>query len=55
MIVRRFAISIPTFLFLFSALLASQTHKERADLLVAGGIVVTMDASRAIVDDGAWL
>src|SRR6202158_1029865 len=53
MIVRRFATSIPTFLFLFSALLASQTHKEGADLLVAGGIVVTMDASRAIVDDGA--
>jgi 5-methylthioadenosine/S-adenosylhomocysteine deaminase len=51
--VRRSAILIPTFLFLYSALLASQTHKERADLLVTGGTVVTMDASRAIIDDGA--
>ena len=31
----------------------SQTHKERADLLVTGGTVVTMDAPRAILDDGA--
>ncbi len=53
MIVRRSAIFAFTCLFLFCGLLASQIQKERADLLVAGGTVVTMDASRAIIDDGA--
>jgi 5-methylthioadenosine/S-adenosylhomocysteine deaminase len=53
MMFRRYAIFISTFIFLISGLLVSQTHKERADLLVAGGTLVTMDASRAIVDDGA--
>jgi 5-methylthioadenosine/S-adenosylhomocysteine deaminase len=52
-IVQRSAIVVFTFLFLFSGLLASQTHKQRADLLVAGGTVVSMDASRTIIDDGA--
>ena len=50
---RRFAVVAFTFLFLFSGLLESQTRKKRADLIVAGGTVVTMDASRAIIDDGA--
>jgi len=50
---RRSATFILTFQFLFSAFLASQTHRVRADLLVAGGTVVTMDASRTILDDGA--
>jgi 5-methylthioadenosine/S-adenosylhomocysteine deaminase len=50
---RRSATFILTFQFLFSAFLASQTPRVRADLLVAGGTVVTMDASRAILDDGA--
>jgi 5-methylthioadenosine/S-adenosylhomocysteine deaminase len=50
---RRLVVAVLTFLFLFSGLLISQTHKERADLLVTGGSVVTMDASRAIIDDGA--
>jgi 5-methylthioadenosine/S-adenosylhomocysteine deaminase len=53
MMVRRSAIFLLICLFLFPGLLASQTHKERADLLVAGGTVVTMDGSRTIVDDGA--
>ena len=53
MIVRRSVIFILTFQFLFSAFLASQTHKEKADLLVTGGTVVTMDGSRTILDDGA--
>jgi 5-methylthioadenosine/S-adenosylhomocysteine deaminase len=39
------------FLF-FPASLSSQT-KENADLIVAGGTVVTMDGTRAIYDDGA--
>jgi 5-methylthioadenosine/S-adenosylhomocysteine deaminase len=53
MIVRRFAILILSFVFLFSGLLAFQTHKERADLLVAGGTLVTMDSARAILEEGA--
>src|SRR6185312_9112463 len=40
------------FLFLFSPSLSSQT-KEKADLIVTGGTVVTMDGARAILDDGA--
>jgi 5-methylthioadenosine/S-adenosylhomocysteine deaminase len=50
---RRSATFLLSFQFLFSACLASQTHRVRADLLVAGGTVVTMDASRTILDDGA--
>ena len=46
MIVRRSVIFILTFQFLFSSFLASQTHKEKADLLVTGGTVVTMDGPR---------
>jgi 5-methylthioadenosine/S-adenosylhomocysteine deaminase len=30
-----------------------QTNKEKADLIVAGGTVVTMDAQRRILEDGA--
>jgi 5-methylthioadenosine/S-adenosylhomocysteine deaminase len=51
MIVRRSAIFI--FTFLFSGLLASQTHKDSVDLLVTGGTVVTMDGARKILDHGA--
>ena len=53
MTLRRSVIFVLTFPFLFSSLLASQTQKVKADLLVTGGTVVTMDASRAILDDGA--
>ena len=44
-----FTLTVP----LLCALLSAQTHKETADLLISGGTVVTMDASRAILDDGA--
>jgi len=44
-----FTLTVP----LLCALLSAQTHKEKADLLISGGTVVTMDASRAILDDGA--
>jgi 5-methylthioadenosine/S-adenosylhomocysteine deaminase len=37
----------------FSILLYGQTSKERVDTLIDGGIVVTMDGSRHIYDDGA--
>jgi 5-methylthioadenosine/S-adenosylhomocysteine deaminase len=40
------------FLFLYPTSLLSQTQ-EKADLMVTGGPVVTMDAARAIYDDGA--
>jgi 5-methylthioadenosine/S-adenosylhomocysteine deaminase len=53
MIVRRVAASLLTLPFLFPVFLAAQTHKDRADLLITGGTVVTMDASRSILDDGA--
>ncbi len=32
--------------FSVSAFLASQTHKDKVDLLVTGGTVVTMDGTR---------
>ena len=44
-----FTLTVP----LLCALLSAQTHKEKADLLISGGTVVTMDASRAILEDGA--
>ena len=44
-----FTLTVP----LLCALLSAQTHKETADLLISGGTVVTMDASRAILEDGA--
>jgi len=37
----------------FSILLYGQTSKERADTIVSGGIVVTMDEQRHIYEDGA--
>ncbi len=53
MTVLRSTIFLVTLPFIFCAFLTSQTHKEKVDLLITGGIVVTMDASRAILDDGA--
>ena len=52
MIFRRSAIFVLTLPFLFSTFLASQ-RKDKADLLITGGTVVTMDAARSILDDGA--
>jgi 5-methylthioadenosine/S-adenosylhomocysteine deaminase len=39
--------------FLFAASLSSQPAREKVDLIVTGGTVVTMDGARAIYDDGA--
>src|SRR5450631_1750986 len=50
---RRSAVLILTIPFIFCASLTSETAKEKADLLITGGTVVTMDASRSILDDGA--
>ena len=40
-------------LFLFPSVLLSQSPKDKADLIVSGGTVVTMDGRRVIYDDGA--
>src|SRR6267378_2359873 len=39
--------------FIFPASLSSQTAKQSADLIITGGMVVTMDAQRHIYDDGS--
>jgi len=40
-------------LFLFPSVLLSQSPKDKADLIVSGGTVVTMDGRHVIYDDGA--
>src|SRR5467141_371524 len=45
---------VPIFYFLFSACFHAQNaKKEKIDMLVAGGTVVTMNAERRIIEDGA--
>src|SRR5258707_4425762 len=45
---------VPIFYFLFSACLYAQNaKKEKVDMLVAGGTVVTKNAERRIIEDGA--
>src|SRR6267143_1676329 len=45
---------VPIVYFLFSACLYAQNaKKEKVDMLVAGGTVVTMNAERRIIEDGA--
>ena len=45
---------VSIFHFLFSICLHAQTpKKEKVDLLVSGGSIVTMDAQRRILEDGA--
>ena len=39
--------------FICGSSLAAQTRKERVDLLVTGGTVVTMDGERRVIEDGA--
>jgi 5-methylthioadenosine/S-adenosylhomocysteine deaminase len=39
--------------FLFLSFLSSQVAKEKVDLIVSGGIVVSMDGKRTIYEDGA--
>jgi 5-methylthioadenosine/S-adenosylhomocysteine deaminase len=46
-------ILIWVFLVISAVFLFSQTAKQKADLLVSGGMVVTMDGSRTVYDDGA--
>lgn len=42
-----------SFQFLLAAPLTSQTKQDKADLIITGGTVITMDGSRTIYDDGA--
>jgi 5-methylthioadenosine/S-adenosylhomocysteine deaminase len=49
----RQALLVLTLQFLYSLSLLSQTTKQSADLLIIGGMVVTMDGPRSIYDDGA--
>ena len=41
------------FQFLLPISISSQVPKDKVDLIISGGTVVTMDATRAIYDDGA--
>jgi len=53
MIVRRFTILLIAALLICSVLLSSEVRQDKADLLVTGGTIVTMDGARTILDDGA--
>jgi 5-methylthioadenosine/S-adenosylhomocysteine deaminase len=53
MSVRRFTIFLIAVLLICAVLLSSEVRKEKADLLVTGGTIVTMDGARTILDDGA--
>jgi len=50
---RKSAFVVFAFLSLLIPFLVSQTAKQKADLMVAGGTVVTMDGARVIYEDGA--
>ena len=49
----RHLLLVLTLQFLLPASLSSQTTKEKVDLMVSGGTVVSMDGARAIYEDGA--
>jgi 5-methylthioadenosine/S-adenosylhomocysteine deaminase len=53
MIFSRSLLLVAAFQLLIPASLLSQPKEERADLIVSGGTVVTMDGARAVYDDGA--
>ncbi len=53
MILRRFLLGFLAFVFLACSNISSQTQRDKIDLLITGGTVVTMDGARTIVDDGA--
>src|SRR5437867_12795804 len=51
-----FCRSLPLLLtlqFLFPVSVSSQAMRQKADLIIAGGRVITMDGARTIYDDGA--
>ena len=44
---------LPLFLLAMALTLHAQAARQKSDLIIAGGTVVTMDANRAIIGDGA--
>jgi 5-methylthioadenosine/S-adenosylhomocysteine deaminase len=50
--VRKFVSAVLTFL-IFASGAGARPAKERVDLIVTGGTVVTMDANRRVIEDGA--
>jgi 5-methylthioadenosine/S-adenosylhomocysteine deaminase len=53
MTLRQALVLFLAFQFLLPISISSQVPKDRVDLIISGGTVVTMDATRAIYDDGA--
>jgi 5-methylthioadenosine/S-adenosylhomocysteine deaminase len=53
MILRQDLVLVLAFQFLLPISISSQVPKDKVDLIISGGTVVTMDATRAIYDDGA--
>ena len=49
----RYFVLVLALRFFLPSVLESQSQKSKADLLISGGTVVTMDAKRAIYEDGA--
>src|SRR2546422_10918347 len=49
----RFLPLLLTLQFLFPVSLSSQPPQNRADLIITGGTLITMDGARTIYDDGA--
>jgi len=53
MTLRQALVLVLAFQFLLPISISSQVPKDRVDLIISGGTVVTMDAARAIYDNGA--
>jgi 5-methylthioadenosine/S-adenosylhomocysteine deaminase len=53
MTLRQALVLVLAFQFLLPISISSQVPKDKVDLIISGGTVVTMDATRAIYDDGA--
>jgi 5-methylthioadenosine/S-adenosylhomocysteine deaminase len=53
MTLRRSLFLVLTLQLLYSLSLLSQTTKQKADLIISGGMLLTMDGTRSIYDDGA--
>jgi 5-methylthioadenosine/S-adenosylhomocysteine deaminase len=53
MTLRQALVLVLAFQFLLPISISSQVPKDKVDLIISGGTVVTMDGTRAIYDDGA--
>jgi 5-methylthioadenosine/S-adenosylhomocysteine deaminase len=52
-LIKNFAIAFLVYTFLYVSVPFNTTAAERADLIIRGGTVVTMDGSSRVIDDGA--